>query len=152
MNSSFICIFRCKLTFGAEQKHYWADTHTNTHCKHTQRHRPDCNKTLLLSLAPAETPASPSQSSLFSFHPSFVTVCQRIKKRLRALKGLIHLPLFCLFPLRRLLSICLSLLLPPTHFAHFFSLVLFVFCTFHVRDKNRLVVVVKCKFPTDPAF
>lgn len=58
--------------------------------------------------APAGTPVAPPRSSLFLFHPSFVTVCQRerkkTKKQLRALKCLIHLP-----PLR-LWSVCLFLL------------------------------------------
>lgn len=60
-------------------------------------------KTLLLYSVPAGTPVSPLHSPLFLFHPSFVTVCQRIEKQLRALKGLIHLPLFCLW------SVCLFL-------------------------------------------
>lgn len=58
--------------------------------------------------APAGTSVAPPRSSLFLFHPSFVTVCQgerkKTKKQLRALKCLIHLP-----PLR-LWSVCLFLL------------------------------------------
>lgn len=102
--------------------------------------------------APAGTPVAPPRSSLFLFHPSFVTVCQgerkKTKKQLRALKCLIHLP-----PLR-LWSVCLFLLagrsrsasdlFSDQHILAQFSLPLMFVCPFELVSFSLLSILFFC--------